>query len=212
MALNEKCILESINSRFVVTLGYAYETKDALHLVLTIMNGGDLKFHIHNLPDTMTLQRATYYAAQIACGLEDLHAEGIVYRDLKPENCLLDDNGNIRISDLGLATRIEDKKIKGRVGTVGYMAPEVVRNHQYGFGVDWWGLGEWNYFSTGLKSLGCIIFELIAGRGPFRKRGEKVKREEVDARVKNELEKYSEEFTAEYAREQHKKVILWLCN
>ena len=142
MALNEKCILESINSRFVVTLGYAYETKDALHLVLTIMNGGDLKFHIHNLPDTMTLQRATYYAAQIACGLEDLHAEGIVYRDLKPENCLLDDNGNIRISDLGLATRIQDKKIKGRVGTVGYMAPEVVRNHQYGFGVDWWGLGE----------------------------------------------------------------------
>ena len=57
MALNEKCILESINSRFVVTLGYAYETKDALHLVLTIMNGGDLKFHIHNLPDTMTFQR-----------------------------------------------------------------------------------------------------------------------------------------------------------
>lgn len=57
MALNEKCILESINSRFVVTLGYAYETRDALHLVLTIMNGGDLKFHIHNLPDTMTFQR-----------------------------------------------------------------------------------------------------------------------------------------------------------
>jgi len=193
MALNEKCILESINSRFVVTLGYAYETKDALHLVLTIMNGGDLKFHIHNLPDTMTFQRAIYYAAQIACGLEDLHAEGIIYRDLKPENCLLDDNGNIRISDLGLAERVkQDQRVKGRVGTVGYMAPEVVKNEKYGFGVDWWGLG-------------CIIFELIAGRGPFRKRGEKVKRDEVEARVKNEKENYSKEFTKDYARELAEK-------
>ena len=86
--------------------------------------------------------RAIYYAAQIACGLEDLHAEGIIYRDLKPENCLLDDNGNIRISDLGLAERVkQDQRVKGRVGTVGYMAPEVVKNEKYGFGVDWWGLG-----------------------------------------------------------------------
>lgn len=87
--------------------------------------------------------RAIYYAAQIACGLEDLHAEGIIYRDLKPENCLLDDNGNIRISDLGLAERVkQDQRVKGRVGTVGYMAPEVVKNEKYGFGVDWWGLGK----------------------------------------------------------------------
>ena len=87
--------------------------------------------------------RAIYYAAQIACGLEDLHAEGIIYRDLKPENCLLDDYGNIRISDLGLAERVkQDQRVKGRVGTVGYMAPEVVKNEKYGFGVDWWGLGS----------------------------------------------------------------------
>ena len=75
MALNEKKILESINSRFVVTLGYAYATKDALHLVLTIMNGGDLKFHIHQLSETpgisgVKMERAIFYAAQIACGLE----------------------------------------------------------------------------------------------------------------------------------------------
>ena len=124
------------------------------------MNGGDLKFHIHNLPDTMTIQRyeylclriknmdfrSTYYAAQIASGLEDLHNEGIIYRDLKPENCLLDDNGNVRISDLGLAMRVEpNQRIRGRVGTVGYMAPEVVKNEKYGFGVDWWGLGIYIY-------------------------------------------------------------------
>lgn len=170
--------------------------------------------------------RAIYYAAQIACGLEDLHAEGIIYRDLKPENCLLDDNGNIRISDLGLAERVkQDQRVKGRVGTVGYMAPEVVKNEKYGFGVDWWGLGTCfidfllfggfqffrrvkilNILQNNIK--GCIIFELIAGRGPFRKRGEKVKRDEVEARVKNEKENYSKEFTASYARELAEKEFI----
>jgi len=192
MALNEKKILESINSRFVVTLGYAYATKDALHLVLTIMNGGDLKFHIHQLSETpgisgVKMERAIFYAAQIACGLEDLHNEGIIYRDLKPENCLLDDKGNLRISDLGLAIRVNNDQAgrgltKGRVGTVGYMAPEVVKNERYGFGVDWWGLG-------------CVIFELISGQGPFRQRREKVKREEVDRRVKEDSPKFSEKFS-----------------
>lgn len=169
--------------------------------------------------------RAIYYAAQIACGLEDLHAEGIIYRDLKPENCLLDDNGNIRISDLGLAERVkQDQRVKGRVGTVGYMAPEVVKNEKYGFGVDWWGLGTCfisnDLFFDALRNRkkldigiiehwkGCIIFELIAGRGPFRKRGEKVKRDEVEARVKNEKENYSKEFTASYARELAEKEFI----
>lgn len=173
-ALNEKRILESINSRFVVSLGYAYATKHALHLVLTIMNGGDLKFHIHSMKH-ITEQCAIFYAAQICCGLEDLHNEGILYRDLKPENCLLDDRGNVRISDLGLAVKLKagEDTVKGRVGTIGYMAPEVIRNERYSFGVDWFGLG-------------CIVYELITGFGPFRTRGESVKREEVDRRVLND--------------------------
>ena len=77
----------------------------------------------------------------------------------------MDDKGNLRISDLGLAIRVNNDQAgrgltKGRVGTVGYMAPEVVKNERYGFGVDWWGLG-------------CVIFELISGQGPFRQRREK---------------------------------------
>jgi len=187
MALNEKQLLESVNSNFVVSLGYAYETKDALNLVLTIMNGGDLKFHIHNMGDPgVGLHRAVFYAAEITCGLQDLHKERIVYRDMKPENILLDDDGHIRISDLGLAMRIPSgEKIKGRVGTVGYMAPEVVRNERYSMSPDWWGLG-------------CIIYEMISGRPPFRNRKEKVKREEVDRRVKEDTEAYtSSKFTEE---------------
>uniref|UniRef100_A0A8C7Z4C1 G protein-coupled receptor kinase n=1 Tax=Oryzias sinensis TaxID=183150 RepID=A0A8C7Z4C1_9TELE len=186
MALNEKRILEKVNSSFVVSLAYAYETKDALCLVLTIMNGGDLKFHIYNMGNSgFDEQRAIFYAAEICCGLEDLHRERIVYRDLKPENILLDDRGHIRISDLGLAVQIpEGETIRGRVGTVGYMAPEVIQNESYTFCPDWWGLG-------------CLVFEMIQGQSPFRKRKERVKREEVDRRVREDQEEYSDKFSEE---------------
>ncbi|XP_054538687.1 G protein-coupled receptor kinase 4 isoform X14 [Pan troglodytes] len=135
-------------------------------------------------------------------------------RDLKPENILLDDRetgschlsqaglkmwnssnpptlasqsagitGHIRISDLGLATEIpEGQRVRGRVGTVGYMAPEVVNNEKYTFSPDWWGLG-------------CLIYEMIQGHSPFKKYKEKVKWEEVDQRIKNDTEEYSEKFS-----------------
>uniref|UniRef100_A0A8C5LZS3 G protein-coupled receptor kinase n=1 Tax=Leptobrachium leishanense TaxID=445787 RepID=A0A8C5LZS3_9ANUR len=186
MALNEKQILERVNSRFVVSLAYAYETKDALCLVLTLMNGGDLKFHIYHMGDAgFDEARAVFYAAEICCGLQDLHQERIVYRDLKPENILLDDDGHIRISDLGLAVHIpEDQTIKGRVGTVGYMAPEVVRNERYTFSPDWWALG-------------CLLYEMIEGQSPFQQRKRKIKREEVERLVKEGQEDYSDKFSPE---------------
>ncbi|XP_060221453.1 G protein-coupled receptor kinase 4 isoform X7 [Meriones unguiculatus] len=156
LALNEKKILEKLHSRFVVSLAYTYETKDTLCLVLTIMNGGDLKYHIYNLGNPgFEEPRAVFYAAELCCGLEDLQRERIVYRDLKPENILLDDHGHIRISDLGLALEVpEGEMIRGRVGTVGYM-----------------------------------------GHSPFKKYKEKVTREELERRVKNETEEYSKTFS-----------------
>ncbi|EDV52954.1 G protein-coupled receptor kinase 2 [Drosophila erecta] len=187
MVLIEKQILQKINSPFVVNLAYAYETKDALCLVLTIMNGGDLKFHIYNMGGEpgFELERARFYAAEVACGLQHLHKQGIVYRDCKPENILLDDHGHVRISDLGLAVEIpEGEMVRGRVGTVGYMAPEVIDNEKYAFSPDWF-------------SFGCLLYEMIEGQAPFRMRKEKVKREEVDRRVKEDPEKYSSKFNDE---------------
>ncbi|XP_044271451.1 G protein-coupled receptor kinase 2 [Tribolium madens] len=185
MVLIEKQILQKINSRFVVNLAYAYETKDALCLVLTIMNGGDLKFHIYNMGGEpgLDIARARFYAAEVVCGLDHLHQQGIVYRDCKPENILLDDAGHVRISDLGLAVDIpEGEFVRGRVGTVGYMAPEVIDNERYTFSPDWF-------------SFGCLLYEMIEGQAPFRARKEKVKREEVDRRVKSDQEKYSSKFS-----------------
>lgn len=187
MVLSEKLILQKINSRFVVNLAYAFETKDSLCLVLTIMTGGDLKFHIYNMGGEpgFSEARSKFYAAEVLLGLDHLHSNGIVYRDCKPENILLDDNGHVRISDLGLALEIpEGEVVRGRVGTVGYMAPEIIDNEKYTFSPD--------YFS-----LGCLVYEMIEGRAPFRARKEKVKREEVDRRVKEMDEPYSKKFSDE---------------
>nr|CDS33123.1 [G-protein-coupledreceptor] kinase [Hymenolepis microstoma] len=184
LAYAEKKILQKVNSRFVVSLTYTFENKDALCLVLTIMNGGDLKFHIHNMGSTAGFpeSRARFYAAEITLGLEHLHSLRIVYRDLKPENILIDDQGHLRISDLGLAVEIDHHTaLKGRVGTAGYMAPEVIRGERYTFSPDWFGLG-------------CIVYEMIMGQSPFRKRRERLKREEIDRRVCEDVEVYNQRF------------------
>uniref|UniRef100_A0A915KT18 G protein-coupled receptor kinase n=1 Tax=Romanomermis culicivorax TaxID=13658 RepID=A0A915KT18_ROMCU len=184
MTLNEKQILEKVDSRFIVSLAYAYETKVALCLVLTLMNGGDLKFHLYTLnPNGLGESRVAFYAAQLTLGLHHLHQLRVLYRDLKPENILLDDYGHVRISDLGLAVELDSNHCaKGRVGTIGYMAPEVINNNRYSYPVDFFGLG-------------CLIYELIEGRGPFRARKEKVKREEVEKRIKENQEIYSGKFS-----------------
>jgi G protein-coupled receptor kinase len=115
MALNEKYILQNLNSRFIVSLAYTYETKENLCLVLNLMNAGDLKFHIHYMHGEFSENRALFYAAQVICGLEHMHSMRIIYRDLKPENILLHSDGHVRISDLGLAIVVPpDRMAKGR--------------------------------------------------------------------------------------------------
>ncbi|XP_040914582.1 G protein-coupled receptor kinase 5 [Toxotes jaculatrix] len=186
MALNEKQILEGLDSRFVVNLAYAYETKHALCMVLTMMSGGDLRFHIYHIGvPGLDRDRACFYAAEVCCGLIHLHQKSILYRDLKPENILLDDHGHIRISDLGLAVRLsEGSLVRGRVGTVGYMAPEVIGHEHYGTSADWWGLG-------------CLIYEMTAGQPPFRARGERPGASEMERRIRTLQEEYNDKFCEE---------------
>lgn len=113
MALLEKQILEKVNSLFLVNLAYAYDTKTHLCLVMTLMNGGDLKYHIYNIgydgkgvDKGIEMKRIIHYTAQITTGILHLHAMDIVYRDMKPENVLLDSQGQCRLSDLGLAIEV----------------------------------------------------------------------------------------------------------
>uniref|UniRef100_A0A673U622 G protein-coupled receptor kinase n=1 Tax=Suricata suricatta TaxID=37032 RepID=A0A673U622_SURSU len=186
-AMVEKKILAKVHSRFIVSLAYAFETKTDLCMVMTLMNGGDIRYHIYSVNQEnpgFQEPRAVFYTAQILSGLEHLHQKAIVYRDLKPENVLLDDAGNIRISDLGLAVELKDgqTKTKGYAGTPGFMAPELLRGEEYDFSVD--------YFA-----LGVTLYEMIAARGPFRARGEKVDNRELKQRVLSEPIEYPDKFS-----------------
>ncbi|KAG7482834.1 rhodopsin kinase [Solea senegalensis] len=186
-AIVEKRILARVHSRFIVSLAYAFQSKTELCLIMTIMNGGDLRYHIYNVDEDnpgFEEPRSCYYAAQIIQGLEHLHQKRIIYRDLKPENVLLDNQGNVRISDLGLAVELADNqfKIKGYAGTPGFMAPELLRGEEYDHSVD--------YFA-----LGVTLYEFLAANGPFRTRGEKVENKVLKKRILNDIVKYPEKFS-----------------
>ncbi|XP_014398190.1 PREDICTED: G protein-coupled receptor kinase 7 isoform X2 [Myotis brandtii] len=188
MALLEKEILERISSPFIVSLAYAFESKSHLCLVMSLMNGGDLKFHIYSVGTRgLAMSRVVFYSAQMTCGLLHLHSLGIVYRDLKPENVLLDDVGNCRLSDLGLAMQIQDgRPVTQKAGTNGYMAPEILMEKvSYSYPVDWFAMG-------------CSIYEMVAGRTPFKDYKEKISKEDLKQRtLKEEVTFQHDNFTEE---------------
>ena len=112
LALVEKQILEKVNSLFIVNLAYAYANRTHLCLVMDLMNGGDLRFHIYELGERgIRMERVVYYVAQITIGILHLHSMDILYRDMKPENVLLDGKGQCRLSDLGLAVELPKGKM-----------------------------------------------------------------------------------------------------
>jgi serine/threonine protein kinase len=162
--LAERQALEALAahpSPYCMQLRYAYATKEAFHLVIPLAIGGDLKYHLHDGP--FSEARARIYACEIAMGLGHIHSLGLIIRDLKPRNILLDSRGHCKISDLGLAVSIADGPIKkGRAGTEGYWSPEVINQMPYGVDADWWGFG-------------CCLFELLAGFNPFSCKHTKLK-------------------------------------
>jgi serine/threonine protein kinase len=185
---HERKILEKLDSPFLVCMSYSFQTDNDVVLILDLMQGGDLQFHLSNRSKQWPMDRVQFWAAQIALGLEHLHENNIVYRDLKPENVLLDQYGNCCISDFGLACQMSSIGLKGRCGTRGFWAPEMLKSgEKYFLTVDWW-------------SFGCLVYALIHGKSPFRttkaKTLKKEKNESIDYAILNmEVEYPEKEFT-----------------
>ncbi|KAG7456277.1 hypothetical protein MATL_G00250020 [Megalops atlanticus] len=145
---------------FLTHLYCTFQSKENLFFVMEYLSGGDLMYHIQHCR-TFDLQRSTFYAAEIVCALQFLHSKGIIYRDLKLENILLDSEGHIKISDFGLCKEnaLGEARASTFCGTPDFIAPEIVLGQKYGSSVDWW-------------SFGVLLYEMLIGQPPFSGRNE----------------------------------------
>ncbi|XP_071502738.1 protein kinase C iota type-like isoform X3 [Diadema antillarum] len=152
----EKHVFETAsNHPFLVGLHSCFQTVSRLFFVIEFVSGGDLMFHMQRqrrLPE----EHARFYSAEISLALNFLHEGGVIYRDLKLDNVLLDADGHIKLTDYGMCKEglRPGDTTSTFCGTPNYIAPEILRGEDYDFSVDWWALG-------------VLMFEMLAGRSPF---------------------------------------------
>ncbi|XP_020289462.1 ribosomal protein S6 kinase alpha-5-like isoform X2 [Pseudomyrmex gracilis] len=177
--MTERQILEAIRDiPFLVTLYYAFQSNANLYLILEYVAGGELFRHLGQ-HEKFSENTVRIYIGEIILALERLHQLGIIYRDIKLENILLDREGHIVLTDFGLSKEFQPHELKaGRArtysfcGTIEYMAPEVVESapNGYDMAVDWW-------------SVGVLTYELLTGASPFTLEGDKNQQQDVSRRI-----------------------------
>ncbi|KAI9679615.1 MAG: camp-dependent protein kinase catalytic subunit [Trizodia sp. TS-e1964] len=149
---DERKMLQLVKHPFLITLWGTFQDSKNLYMVMDFVEGGEL-FSLLRKSQRFPNPVAKFYAAEVTLALEYLHSMHIIYRDLKPENLLLDRHGHLKITDFGFAKEVPDNTWT-LCGTPDYLAPEVVSSKGYNKSVDWW-------------SLGILIFEMLCGFTPF---------------------------------------------
>ena len=157
--MSEKNLLSTLHHPFIVNMHFAFQDFYNLYLVMDLLNGGDLRFHIAH-KKTFSEDQTKFIISNIILALEYIHKKNIIHRDIKPENLVLESTGYVRITDFGVAKINEEDNSSETSGTPGYMAPEVilVQNHS---------------FPSDFFALGVIGYEFMLGRRPYLGRGRK---------------------------------------
>lgn len=166
--LNERTILSNLHHEFIVNMKTAFQDRDNLYLVMDLLTGGDLRFHIcYNRRFTET--QTKFFIACLVLALEYVHSKSLIHRDIKPENIVFDERGYLRLTDFGIARKWNPDNSKETSGTPGYMAPEVMCRQQHSYGVDYYALG-------------IIAYECMMGKRPYNGRSRKEIRDQILAK------------------------------
>ncbi|CAD8110680.1 unnamed protein product [Paramecium sonneborni] len=166
--MNEKSLLSGLKHNFLINMQYSFQDREYLYLVMDLLSGGDLRYHIGK-HRRFNEDQTKFFSGCIIVSLDYLHQQGILHRDLKPENLVFDSNGYLRLTDLGIARIWKPENSQDTSGTPGYMAPEVMCRHNHGVAVD--------YFA-----LGVIVYECMLGRRPYLGRSRQEIREQMLAK------------------------------
>ena len=166
--LNERNILSECKGNFIINIKAAFQDRENVYLLLDLLTGGDLRFHLCYCRK-FNEEQTKMFAACILLGLKSVHEKHFIHRDIKPENIVFDEKGFLRITDFGIARKFNLDNAKETSGTPGYMAPEVMCRMNHGYEADYYALG-------------VICYESMLGRRPYNGKSRKEIRDQILAK------------------------------
>ena len=166
--LYERDLLSNFSHPFIINMIFSFQDNNNVYLVMNLVTGGDLRYQLiknHTFPE----KHSKFLIACLVLGLEAIHANDIIHRDIKPENLILNNKGYLKITDFGIAKKIENQILTENSGTPGYMAPEVMNYQTHSFTADYYAIG-------------IICYELMMGVRPYTGENKNVIKEKILAK------------------------------